>query len=335
MFSQVLIAAAKAKLEEAENPTSMLDFFAHNYKIISKSRGLVSFTPNSAQQYIHSCLEKQKQDKGKVKAIILKGRQQGISTYIQARYYYLTTHNHGTRAYIMSHQEDSSTYLFGIAKRIHENMPGALGTKVANKRELVFNSIESGYRVATAGGRGVGRSETIRLAHLSELAYYMHAEEHLSGILQSIPIDNSEIIIESTSAGPSGLFYQLWQDAVKGNNDFAPIFVPWSLQPEYVIPIEDDFSLTGEEEELTARYDLTPEQLNWRRYKIRELRSPVSFSREYPLSPEDAFSAEPEGAIFKREWIRYKDAEDYDKIVIAVDPALTSNSKSDETGIIV
>ena len=64
-------------------------------KIRTKPGSLESFIFNKAQEYLHQKVEEQRQATGRVRVLILKGRQQGMSTYIGGRFYWLTTHNKG------------------------------------------------------------------------------------------------------------------------------------------------------------------------------------------------------------------------------------------------
>ena len=62
-------------------------FYARNcLRIRTKNEGLKSLILNDAQEYIHNRLEQQIKDTGKVRAILLKGRQQGASTYVEGRF---------------------------------------------------------------------------------------------------------------------------------------------------------------------------------------------------------------------------------------------------------
>ena len=118
---------------------------------------------NRAQQYIDEKLDAQKAAIGKVRALILKGRQQGCSTYVAGRFYHKTTHEHGTKAYILTHEDPATQNLFNIVKRYHDCCPDMFrpSTGAANSKELVFNRLDSGYKVGTAGTKGTGRSATI------------------------------------------------------------------------------------------------------------------------------------------------------------------------------
>ena len=68
-----------------------LHYAPHALKIRSKDGQIVPFVINAAQTVVHSMLEDQIKRTGKVRALILKGRQQGMSTYIGARFYWKTS----------------------------------------------------------------------------------------------------------------------------------------------------------------------------------------------------------------------------------------------------
>ena len=78
------------KLKEYQK--DFTSFAIDNIKIITKDarRGFIDFSFNSCQKKITELLEKQLEDTGKVRAIILKARQQGISTYCAGRVFWKT-----------------------------------------------------------------------------------------------------------------------------------------------------------------------------------------------------------------------------------------------------
>jgi len=101
-------------------------FYARNcLKIRTKHEGLQDFHLNDAQLYIHSRLEQQIEDTGRVRAIILKGRQQGASTYVGGRFIHKITHNKGVRAFILTHDGESTNALFEMTERYYRK-PTAL-----------------------------------------------------------------------------------------------------------------------------------------------------------------------------------------------------------------
>ena len=76
---------------------------------------------------------------------------------------------------------------------------------------MFFDKLDSGYKVGTAGTKGVGRSSTIQLFHGSEVAFWPHADAHAAGVLQAVPdVEGTEVILESTANGVGNLFHELW-----------------------------------------------------------------------------------------------------------------------------
>jgi len=310
--------------------------------ISTKDQKLQPFTMNEVQLYVHNLLEQQKQRTGKVRAIVLKSRQQGLSTYIGARYFHQTTHRMGTRSFILTHHNDATNNLFEMTKRYYENLPYLVKPTIQknNARELSFDKLDSGYKIATAGMRSIGRGTTIHLFHGSETAYYQNEDEIMAGAFQAVPDSpNTEIILESTSAGPRGMFYKIWQDAVAGSNEYLPIFSPWFWTKEYTKELPEHFELTNYEHELKNTFKISDEQIFWRRNKISTLlRGENQFKREYPNSAIEAFEAPNENAVWMQEWIHSIPKESIPPLkrkVVAIDPAGSKKKHSDKTGIIV
>lgn len=310
-------------------------------KIQAKDGRILALKFNAAQQYIHDKLEQQRAERGMVRALVLKGRQQGTSTYVQARFYHRTTHGRGLRAFILTHEDKATHHIFGITDRFHRNCPAPVKphTGKSNANELSFDLLDSGYAVGTAKTKETGRSQTLQFFHGSEVAYWPNANGHFSGVMQAIPdMPGSEVILESTSAGATGKFHALWQQAAAGEIEYLTIFVPWFWQPEYRRPVPANFAPTSEEQSFMALYGLTLEQVAWRRFKIAELGSVYDFRREYPATAAEAFSIEMPGALWTRKLLgdtRVAQAPALQRVVVAVDPASKSNENSNETGIVV
>jgi len=72
---------------------------------------------NAVQRHIHARLEAQRAACGMVRALILKARQPGVSTYVGARFYWKVTHGRGLRAFILTHRDQATANLFAMAKR--------------------------------------------------------------------------------------------------------------------------------------------------------------------------------------------------------------------------
>lgn len=261
-------------------------------KIRTKSGAIEPFELNVAQLYLHGRLEDQLRTTGKVRALILKGRQQGCSTYVGGRFYHHTTSVSGIRTFILTHEQEATANLFQMVERYHELMHPEFKplTGTSNRKELVFDLLDSGYRVGTAGTKGVGRSSTIQLFHGSEVAFWPHADTHAAGILQAVPDQpGTEVILESTANGLGNFFHKAWQEAVAGLSEYQAIFIPWFWQDEYRSAVPHDFTLDEDEQQYKALHGLSLHQIAWRRKKIVELGDPMLFKQEYPATPDEAF----------------------------------------------
>ncbi len=283
-------------------------------KIRPKQGDLVPLELNKAQLFVHAIAERQLQVKGRVRIILLKGRQQGMSTYVEGRLYWKVTHRKGVYAYILTHEDAATNNLFRMAQRYHDNCIPMLRpvTGSASAKTLDFKMLDSGYAVGTAGTKAVGRSTTPQFFHGSEVAFWPHADTHSTGVMQGVPMmAGTEIWLESTANGMGNYFHAQWQLAERGESDYIAVFIPWFWQDEYEMPVDDDFSLTHDEFELLDLYKkdgLTAEHLNWRRMKIREFTSKGhdgswKFKQEYPMTSAEAFQTSGEESLIDPKFV--------------------------------
>lgn len=286
-------------------------------KIRNKEGKLVPFKWNPMQEKSERLIYEHQVSKGKpVRVIWLKARQHGISTYCEGKIFKKTATNPFRNALIIAHEDKATQNLFAMSKLFYESLPPLLRPmkKYSNESALVFenptNNDEEKYRnpglrskitVATAKNVDTGRSAMIQSLHASEVAFWDNPETLMLGILQCVPdLPNTEVYIESTANGVGGYFYDLWHKAVRGENDYLPIFLAWFENPEYSTPFESEKAkkafmktLDDEEKALYREFKLTPEQLHWRRRCIANKcnGSIEQFHQEYPSTPEEAFIA--------------------------------------------
>lgn len=259
------------------------------------AEGFIPFKFNQAQRIINKAIEAQLKDTKRVRVIILKGRQMGISTYTCSRVFWKSYFNPYNKSVIMAHDSATSDALFAMSRNIISNMSETLKPtfKKSNAKEIIFEHNDSGYRLYTAGSPEAGRGTTPTIAHLSEVAFWTHDEKILAGLFQGISqADGTEVILESTANGVGNAFHRLWKGAVNGENEYLPIFVPWFLMPEYtrkvLDPEEFTATLTEKETQMMSQFNLDINQIYWRRLKMAEGGS-HKFRQEYPSTPEEAF----------------------------------------------
>ena len=292
------------------NPCIAKDYIESCLKIKTKSGTVVPFRLNDAQRKLYAVAKRQ-QDAGKpVRLIILKARQLGFSTLTEGLIFHSCATRENVNALIVAHREDATANLFRMSKLFYDELPKPVKPmlRASNAQELVFENpsklrsereakpgLRSRIRCATAGGRGIGRSDTLQCVHLSEYAFWPDGADGkastLAGILQAVPsMPGTMVVIESTANGFED-FKERWDAAVAGENDFEPVFFAWFENPEYAMPVVPGTEWTPEERELRDAYQLSDEQLQWRRWCIANNcgGSLDMFRQEYPASPGEAF----------------------------------------------
>lgn len=268
--------------------------------IRTKEPGVIKLLePNYAQRRFYDSVIVACRKQGlPIRAVILKARQLGFSTFIQAWIFVQCLWHPHHAALTLSYDDPSSRELFRknkFSKAMHFFPP----TEERESKDVIELDNGSAMHVRTSGNLSAGRGDTYHLFHASEIPMWQDAEETLGAALQAIPLKpGTAMFYESTAKGAVGPFYDDWCAAEKGQNDFVPFFAPWFWDPEYSLPFVSDetkgaflANLNITERRLRDAHNLTPEQLHWRTYKIRnDLQgSEAKFRQEFPSTAKEAF----------------------------------------------
>jgi hypothetical protein len=284
-----------------ENPRA---FFKDCLKIYPKDAalGLIPLNLNSAQILVINDFDKQMKETGYVRSIISKYRQAGFSTIASAYIFHRSLFYGNTRSVVISLDKPTTESIFNMSQTFWAELPKEIQPTLdkSNVREMSFSKNGSKYRVWTAGAENPGRGTTNTCLLADEAAFWQNGERILAGMFQSIALlPGSIIIINSTSNGAQGVYYDLWNKAEKGEGIFRPLFVPWFLQDEYRLNSPTGMELSVEERRLKEEYDLDEAQLFWRRIKISET-SNSTFKQEYPFTAEESF-IQSGSSVFSKE----------------------------------
>jgi len=302
MIELVELQEALEKREKWEHwKDNPRDFIEDCLQIYPKdaSLGLIPLKINSAQEIIIDEFNKQMKEIGYVRLIISKYRQAGFSTISSALIFWRALFYENTRAVIISLDRPTTESIFAMSQTFWEYLPDELRPELdkSNVREMGFKSNNSKYRVFTAGADNPGRGTTNNALLCDEAAFFQGGEKVLAGLFQSIALtQGSIIIINSTSNGAQGVYYELWNKAEKKEGYFVPLFVPWYLQDEYRIKAPEGFERTSAEKELIEKFPIGDDQLFWRRIKISEIGT-MMFKQEYPFTAEESFITSGRGVF--------------------------------------
>lgn len=272
------------------------------YKITNKVGKLVTFKMNEAQHKIYG------EGIRHQRAIILKSRQQGISTFYLVSFCDDAIFNPHLKVGLMAQGKAEASTLLARTKLLWNEFPEGIKQYLGIKKvtdsqsELGFNN-NSQIFIRTSF-----RSTTLQRLHVSEFGKIAHetparAKETLTGTLQAIaPGGGNVVAFESTAEGEN-LFKTLWDNSVDRDeagelapSDFKPIFLSWKDDPTCVSSYNED--KTGHEAYLS---DATPEQANFWIAKYRELGEKVR--QEYPATPEEAFAKSLDHAFYAEQYI--------------------------------
>lgn len=225
--------------------------------------------------------------------IILKARQMGFSTAIQARIFHRAV-TRTFRAATISHEQKTTDRFRRMVQLFHKYFPGDIRPlrELDNAVVATYPDFDSECIIATAGNLDTGRGGTYDYVHASEVAFWNDPKFILAGLMQG---GNPQIVVESTPNGAAGWFYQTVKEAQDGSPYWKLHFFEWWHDPGYAMPLADGESIEYDSVEaaLAQRHKLSPEQIKWRRLKIIELKD--LFPQEYPEDIDECFLASGNG----------------------------------------
>lgn len=300
-------------------------FAKMNLYIKDKFANIVPFVPNEPQRalidYVLLCIE----EKRPVKVIILKARQMGFSTAVEAICYWWTSTNFNINSVIIGNDEKSSLNLYRMFRRYFDNTNILFKPSVRynTKSDLTFEKFDesgkqiglgSAIKIETAKNKSAGRSDTVNFLHASELGAWENGEDLVASLMQTVPDAEvmekpSMVFLESTAEGRGNYFHKEYVAAVNKKNNYQPLFAPWWILDTYErdATFEDLGQLNDYEkflvelmrkghETLGHRFPISeesiPRKLAYYRRKAKDFAAtPERLPQEYPSTWEESFIA--------------------------------------------
>ena len=300
-------------------------FAKMNLYIKDKFANIVPFVPNEPQQalidYVLLCIK----EKRPVKVIILKARQMGFSTAVEALCYWWTSTNFNINSVIIGNDEKSSLNLYRMFRRYFDNTNILFKPSVRynTKSDLTFEKFDengkqiglgSAIKIETAKNKSAGRSDTVNFLHASELGAWENGEDLVASLMQTVPDAEvmekpSMVFLESTAEGRGNYFHKEYVAAVNKKNNYQPLFAPWWILDTYErdATFEDLGQLNDYESFLvelmkkghetlghkfTIKEASIPRKIAYYRRKAKDFAAtPERLPQEYPSTWEEAFIA--------------------------------------------
>ena len=233
------------------------DFYRDMFQIINKDGQIVDFVLNDIQEQFETIDITEDQRL----YLILKARQQGFSSDIEARFTtdFLTLEN--SQSVVIADIQDNAVARLDqvkfFIKSYEEKNKIKVPLKYNSRQELVNEAMNSKYFIGTGENVDFGRSRTITNLHISEAAFIKNFQKLLAGVLQAL-VPSGFAVIETTANGFNE-FKDFWDKSELGETGFKALFYP-------------------------ASKFYTPEFLEEKRKQLQRY-----FVQEYPESAEEAF----------------------------------------------
>lgn len=300
-------------------------FAKMNLYIKDKFANIVPFVPNEPQQALIDYVLLSISEKRPVKVIILKARQMGFSTAVEALCYWWTSTNFNINSVIIGNDEKSSLNLYRMFRRYFDNTNILFKPSVRynTKSDLTFEKFDesgkqiglgSAIKIETAKNKSAGRSDTVNFLHASELGAWENGEDLVASLMQTVPdaevMDKpSMVFLESTAEGRGNYFHKEYVAAVNKKNNYQPLFAPWWILDTYErdATFEDLGQLNDYEkflvelmrkghETLGHKFPVSeeaiPRKLAYYRRKAKDFAAtPERLPQEYPSTWEESFIA--------------------------------------------
>lgn len=265
-------------------------FIKDNFMILDRETQVpIPFEFNEVQdKYLNILQEEYGEDMDGIREIVLKARQEGMSSFILALFAVDFILRPYSISICISHRKDSTDILFKKVKfyldcyirRLARDSAKATGQDEeklyeqmqkeffsSNSKNLIENKINKAtFYIGTAGAKVGGRGGSARNVLFSECAFYQDtdlitAQEIVVGTAQQVPQGKGMIFIESTANGEGNFYQETWEQAERHESVYQPRFFGW-----------DEF--------------YTEE---WVMEKRKEFPNDKLWKQEYPRTPEEAF----------------------------------------------
>jgi hypothetical protein len=311
MLKKKLLAASTQQVE-----LPFEDFCSKRLQVSREEGGLTPFHLRPIQKKYLEIKRKAISEGKPAKFILLKYRRGGFTTLEQAQHYQMVATRQRMQVATLSQSIPSTAKISKIAKTFKEMDPLLPEKEKDESNSLTFKHTRSEFTIGTAGGTAFGRGDTLQRVHGSEVAFWLEGpnqDDRIDALVAGLTeaARAGEVVLESTPNGVNW-FAHTFNDAVKGINDYTPIFLPWFLDKTNSLPCDYQEILEtvdDEEKHLVKNHGLTVEQIAWRRAKKKSLGR--LFYQEYPESPSSCFLTSGT-CFFDLDCIedRYKEAEE-------------------------
>jgi hypothetical protein len=294
--------------------------------ITNKNGNLIPLCLNHGQRILLEEFESMRLNNLPIRAIILKARQWGASTFVQMYMNWIQIiHMRNWNSVICAHEQSAAITIRSMTDTAIREMPLINGKTFTirpfQQTQTIKTIPERGCRITigTAQEPESVRSQSVMMAQFSEEAFYPATAKNNPELIETsiipsiLPKPYTLIVRESTANGIGGYFYQQWIKAKNGETAYRPIFVPWYMIELYSRPFNNgtyinengkpvivsdisktelEFAKSMSQKELKLfqnHHDCTLENINWYREMLHNMPSLSKMKQDFPCDDIEAF----------------------------------------------
>jgi hypothetical protein len=213
------------------------EYFITNYVYISHPvKGSIPFNLYEYQKDVLRDLQDHKFN------IILKSRQLGMSTLAAAHIIHMCLFKKEQKIVVVSQRQIDAADVLKKIKSAYKNLPqwlkitkpvgGRSDSKIGSTRKVEFSNGSTVVAESTSGNAARGGAASLLVIDEAAAIDNKQITEMWSSAYPTLSTGGKCLII-STPRGVGNFYYDTWQEAIQGENDFNPIKLHWSMHPDY------------------------------------------------------------------------------------------------------
>lgn len=220
--------------------------------------------------------------------IVLKSRQTGLSVITAGYAAWRLMFRYDERILVIANDATGAERFLETVKQFIAMTPKWLQPDqllVNNTRRVAFSN--GSWMQAKASSPDAGRGDSLTMLILDETAFIKDDQDIWMGAGMALSATKGKCIMISTPNGTGNLYHKTWVQAVNKDNDFNPITVHWTENPQSSTGLKKIKNASGDEVAWSPWYEEQCKRLNWDSVKIaQELDLSFEGSKRLAVDPE-------------------------------------------------
>jgi hypothetical protein len=287
-------------------------YFANNYGYVFDMRKK-QVSKMTCFPYQEDCLRTFNDNQN---SIVLKSRQMGLSVISAVYVAWRLVFCFDERILVVADNGAGAVRFLETVRKFLDNLPEWMLPEerlTNNTKEIKFSN--GSWVKAVASSKQAGRGESLTCLILDETAFIEHAQDIWMGAGLALAATQGKCIMISTPKGTGNLYHQTWVQATKGEGNFVPLTLHWSIHPILSDGLETRKDSDGKEYPWSPWYQKECDRLHHDKVKI---------SQELDLSFEGSSAVVIDSSIISK----------YRKDIGDLEPAFYYDFKREEDGYV-